>query len=83
MADDISPFTPSAMNLIQFHPDLINRFAAKIDSLIDNWQDEDPDREEVLEPIVVNTPESFTYTDDIQELITHVGYDSEQCGYEK
>ena len=83
MADDITPFTPSAMNLIHYHPDLINRFAAKIDSLIDNWQDEDPDREEVLEPIEVHVPGTFTVTDDIQELITHVGYDAAQCGYEK
>lgn len=55
--------TEEARILIEHCPALVNRFAEKVNSLIDNWDTLDTD----LEPIE----------------IAHVGYTSEQMGYEK
>lgn len=44
-----NPFTESAIKLIENCPSLINRFAEKIDSLIDNWEFNDAP----LEPIEI------------------------------
>ena len=55
--------TEGAKILIEHCPALINRFAEKVNSLIDNWDTLDTN----LEPIE----------------IAHVGYTSEQMGYEK
>lgn len=63
--------TPYAIELIQKCPQLINLFAEKINRMINNWEHE----EISLEPITPNG--------DMQELISHVGYDAAQCGYDK
>ena len=63
--------TPYAVELITKGPQLINLFAEKINRMINNWEHE----EIPLEPITLNG--------DMQELISHVGYDAAQCGYDK
>ena len=76
MPDELTDF---AKKLITRCPALINLFAEKINSIICNWEhDEIP-----LEPINLNDDLHVVYTGDIQDLISHVGYDAAQCGYEK
>ena len=78
MPDELTDY---AKELITRCPQLINRFAEKINSMINNWHESE--REEVLEPIEIHAPGTFTITEDVQDLICHVGYDAAQCGYEK
>ena len=73
--------TPFAVELIQRCPQLINRFAEKINSMINNWHDDE--QEEKLEPVYITRPACATDIREIQELISHVGYDKAQCGYDK
>lgn len=84
MPDELSPF---ARELITRCPMLINLFAEKINRMINNWHDGEVYHGEVLEPInpLTDTKETLhmVYTGDMQELISHVGYDAAQCGYEK
>ena len=48
-------------------PQLINRFAERVNALIDNWDPGDTDHIEILEPVTLE----------------HVTYDNEQLGREK
>ena len=75
MPDELTPF---ARQLITSCPALINLFAEKINSLIYNWEHE----EVPLEPITAVLPDT-RHDKNIQELISHVGYDAAQCGYDK
>ena len=63
----ITDLSTEARELIRTSPELINKFAERINRLIDNWDAMDPDHKETLEPIEIN----------------HVEYTPEQCGYEK
>ena len=74
MPDELTPF---AVELITRCPQLINLFAERINRMINNW--DGSDRTEVLEPVhtVINP------AGDIQDLLSHVGYDAAQCGYDK
>ena len=75
MPEGLSPF---AVKLITRCPALINLFAEKINSMIYNWEhDEIP-----LEPITAVLPDT-RHDKNIQDLISHVGYSKEQCGYDK
>ena len=78
MPDELTDY---AKELITRCPQLINQFAEKINSMINNWHE--GDRDEVLKPIDIHAPGTFVYTEVEQELISHVGYDAAQCGYEK
>ena len=73
MPEDLTPF---ARELIQRCPNLINRFADRINNMIYNWDDK-----EALDPVTIKRPSP--YTGDIQDLLSHVGYDAAQCGYDK
>lgn len=77
MPDELTPF---AVELITRCPQLINLFANKVNSLINNWDESDPLHEEKIEPVYVTRPACAT---DIQDLLSHVGYDAAQCGYDK
>ena len=70
MPDELTPF---AVELITRCPQLINLFADKINSMLGDWV---MDR---LKPIKLDSPLPC----DIQDLISHVGYDAAQCGYDK
>ena len=63
----ITDLSMEARELIRTCPELINKFAERINRLIDNWDAMDPDHAEPLEPIE----------------IYHAGYTKEQCGYDK
>ena len=63
--------TPSAKNLVENCPHLINRFASRLDDLIDNFP-----RDTELVPLEI---------ENIGELpiIVHAGYTDAECGREK
>ena len=63
----ITDLSIEARELIRTSPELINKFAERINRMIDNWDAMDPDHTETLEPIELH----------------HVEYTPEQCGYEK
>ena len=65
--------TELSKQLIFRCPWLVNQFAEKINSMICNFCDD-----EALEPISIAYPDPSV---DIQDLISHVGYSDEQCGY--
>ena len=71
MPDELTPF---AVELITRCPHLINLFADKINRMLSDWG------MERLEPIQID---SIHPTCDIQDLLSHVGYDAAQCGYDK
>ena len=64
MPDELTPF---AVELIRSCPQLINIFADRVNRLSNNWDESDPDHEEVLEPSEIH----------------HVGYSPAECGYDK
>ena len=72
----VTELSDSARSMLMNCPELINKFAKKIDSVIDNWDAADPDGSYMLKPIEVHCR-----SEDIQELLQHVGYTDEQCGY--
>ena len=76
MPDELSPF---ARELIMKCPWLINWVADRVNTWLNNWNPDDLDHKEKLEPV----PLVVGSRTDIQELISHVGYDAAQCGYEK
>ena len=75
MPDELTDF---AKELILRCPYLINRFAEKINSMIYDW---DMERLEPIIPKIKDYPETQELI--MQELISHVGYDAAQCGYDK
>ena len=73
MPEELTEF---ARMLIQNCPWLVNQWAEKVNAAINNWNSDD--HMEVLEPIVLDSSHLVC---DIQELLSHVGYSDEQCGY--
>ncbi len=63
----MNELTPEARELVERCPQLINRFAERVNALIDNWDPGDADHIEILEPVTLE----------------HVAYDDEQLGREK
>lgn len=80
MPDELTPF---AVELITRCPQLINLFADKVNSLINNLEHDEED----LKPAECVIPKYCDYPKerqaDIQDLLSHVGYDDAQCGYDK
>ena len=75
MPDELTPF---AVELITRCPHLINLFADKINRTLSDWGME---RLEPIIPKIKDYPETQELI--MQELISHVGYTPQQCGYDK